>query len=96
MAEPVGSEWRCVLTSVMGEIMIGKGSFNRFLPSYRRRRERGVSGALLRVADLIGDGRKLEEHMAHGFRLLMTHDQKQEIVLLPHYPVTQGVCDFWG
>jgi hypothetical protein len=27
--------------------------------------------------------------------LLQTHDQKQEMVLQPHSPVTQGVCDFW-
>jgi hypothetical protein len=33
--------------------------------------------------------------VTHGFRLLMTHDQKQEMVLQPHSPVTQGVCDFW-
>jgi hypothetical protein len=33
--------------------------------------------------------------VAHGFCLLKTHDQKQEMVLLSHSPVTQGVCDFW-
>jgi hypothetical protein len=27
--------------------------------------------------------------LTHGFRLLMTHDQKQEIVLQPHSPLTQ-------
>jgi hypothetical protein len=32
--------------------------------------------------------------VAHGFRLLMTHDRKQEMVLQPLSPVTQGVCDF--
>jgi hypothetical protein len=32
--------------------------------------------------------------VAHGFQLLMTHDRKQEMVLQPHSPVTQGVCDF--
>jgi hypothetical protein len=26
--------------------------------------------------------------VAHGFRLLMTHDRKQEMVLQPHSPVT--------
>jgi hypothetical protein len=26
----------------------------------------------------------------------MTHDRRQEIVLQPHSPVTQGVRDFWG
>jgi hypothetical protein len=25
----------------------------------------------------------------------MTHDWKQEMILQPHSPVTQGVCDFW-
>jgi hypothetical protein len=25
----------------------------------------------------------------------MTHDQKQEMIIQPHSPVTQGVCDFW-
>jgi hypothetical protein len=44
----------------------------------------------------VGDGRSLEGHVAHGFRLFMTHDQKQEIILEPHSPITQGVCDFWG
>jgi hypothetical protein len=34
--------------------------------------------------------------VAHGFWLLKTHDQKQEMVLQPHSPVSQGVCDFWG
>jgi hypothetical protein len=34
--------------------------------------------------------------LAHGFQLLTTHEQKQEMVLQPHSPVTQGVCDFWG
>jgi hypothetical protein len=33
--------------------------------------------------------------MAHGFRLLSTHDRKKEMVLQHHSPVTQGVCDFW-
>jgi hypothetical protein len=28
--------------------------------------------------------------------LLKTHDRKQEMVLQPHPPVTQGVCEFWG
>jgi hypothetical protein len=27
---------------------------------------------------------------------LTTHDRKQKMVLQPHSPVTQGVCDFWG
>jgi hypothetical protein len=40
-------------------------------------------------------GQRHGEHIAHGFWLLETHDQKQEIVLQPHSPVTQGVCDFW-
>jgi hypothetical protein len=33
--------------------------------------------------------------VAHRFWLLMTHDQKKEMVLQPHSPVIQGVCDFW-
>jgi hypothetical protein len=33
--------------------------------------------------------------VAHGFWLLMIHDWKQEMVLQPHSPITQGVCDFW-
>jgi hypothetical protein len=33
--------------------------------------------------------------MAHGFWLLVIHDRKQEMVLQPHSPVTQGVCNFW-
>jgi hypothetical protein len=37
-----GGEQRSVLTSGMGKIVTGKGSFGRFLPSYRWRRERGV------------------------------------------------------
>jgi hypothetical protein len=44
----------------------------------------------------VGDGRRLGGHMAHGFWVFMTHDWKQEMVLQPHSPVTQGVCDFWG
>jgi hypothetical protein len=44
----------------------------------------------------VGDGRRLGGHMAHGFWLFTTHDWKQEMVLQPHLPVTQGVCDFWG
>jgi hypothetical protein len=35
-------------------------------------------------------------HVAHEFQLFMTYDWKQEMVLQPHSPVTQGVCDFWG
>jgi hypothetical protein len=33
--------------------------------------------------------------VAHGFRLLTTHDQKQELILQTHSPITQRVCDFW-
>jgi hypothetical protein len=33
--------------------------------------------------------------VAHGFRLLTTHDRKQEKVLQLHSPITQGICDFW-
>jgi hypothetical protein len=44
----------------------------------------------------VGDGQRLGGHVAHGFWLLMTHDWKQEMILQPHSPVTQGVCDFWG
>jgi hypothetical protein len=33
--------------------------------------------------------------VAYGFWLFMTHDWKQEMVLQPHSPITQGVCDFW-
>jgi hypothetical protein len=32
--------------------------------------------------------------VAHRFWLLTTHDWKQEMVLQPHSPVTQGVCNF--
>jgi hypothetical protein len=32
--------------------------------------------------------------MARGFRLLSTHDRKQEMVLQPHSPVTQGDVTF--
>jgi hypothetical protein len=32
--------------------------------------------------------------VAHGFRLLATHDLKQEMVLQPQSPITSGVCDF--
>jgi hypothetical protein len=41
MAELAGGEQRSVLTSGMGKIVTGEGSFGRFLPSYRWRRERG-------------------------------------------------------
>jgi hypothetical protein len=34
--------------------------------------------------------------VAHGFRLLSTHNRKQEMVIQPHSFVTHGVCDFWG
>jgi hypothetical protein len=36
----------------------------------------------------VGDGRRLGGHVTHGFRLLMTHDRKQEMVLQPHSPIT--------
>jgi hypothetical protein len=34
--------------------------------------------------------------VAHGFRLFVTHDRKQEMVLQPHSPVRQGVYDKKG
>jgi hypothetical protein len=33
--------------------------------------------------------------VVHRFRLLKTHDRKQDNPQ-PHSSVTQGVCDFWG
>jgi hypothetical protein len=36
----------------------------------------------------VGDGRRLGGHVAHEFWFLTTHDQKQEMVLQPHSPVT--------
>jgi hypothetical protein len=39
------------------------------------------------------DGQRLRGHVAHGFRLLMPHDRKQEMVLHTHSSITQGVND---
>jgi hypothetical protein len=32
----------------------------------------------------VGDGRRIGEHMAHGFRLLTSHDRSHYMVLQPH------------
>jgi hypothetical protein len=32
----------------------------------------------------VGDGRRIGEHVAHGFRLLMSHNWSHYMVLQPH------------